>query len=189
VKHAPSAGVATALAVALALLARSASRAAGPPVPYFDWNACPFECCFYGTWTAERSVPALAARRADAPTAFTVEAGERVTAWTGVVVTTRPGRIRIVETTKLGEGKEEVELQPGDVVYVLHYLGEGFDLLWFRARRFSDQIHMERPGKSGELELLEPAETEWWVKVKNRAGRFGWTNEPESFPDNDACGD
>ena len=29
--------------------------------------------------------------------------------------------------------------------------------------------------------IVEKAQTQWWVQVRNRAGRVGWTHEPEKF--------
>jgi hypothetical protein len=45
-------------------LFQNASRSAAqskavprPELPYFDWNACPFEGCVYPEWTAREVVP------------------------------------------------------------------------------------------------------------------------------------
>jgi hypothetical protein len=43
--------------------------------------------------------------------------------------------------------------------------------------------------KNDELihQISEPV-TIWWVKVKNRSGRIGWTMHDENFGNMDACG-
>ena len=40
---------------------------------------------------------------------------------------------------------------------------------------------------SSSQQLSEP-ETMWWVQVRSRSGRVGWTYEPEAFENKDACG-
>ena len=154
-------------------------------MPFLDWGACPFECCAYGSWTATQPTNVLARRSTAAATAFQLDQGEQVTALTGVVVTTSAGRLRARTNVVLGEGREAVSLRRGDLIYILHYLGEGYDLLWYNGHTLSDQI--EPIESFGELELLEPARTEWWVKVKNRAGRIGWSAHPEDFGGKDVC--
>ena len=177
----------------LSLLAGTVS---GPPppklvLPYLDWGACPFECCVYSTWTAVRPTPVLSGRRSGAPIAFTLNAGERAFAVTGVVVTSRPRRIEILEPITLGQEPNVVSLHPGDVIFTLHYKGEGYDLFWFNGRTYSDQIHWEGigipPGVSA-FRVLEQPTTTWWVKIRNKNGRSGWSQSPEDFTDNDACG-
>src|SRR5690348_4997611 len=69
----------------------------GLTFPHEDAGACPFECCRYGRWTATSSVAIRRARVAGAPIAFRVAAGETVDALTGVVVTTQPGRGRVLK--------------------------------------------------------------------------------------------
>jgi len=172
----------------LALAAGAAAPAddASPRTPYLDWGACPFECCVYGTWTASQATNVLTSRRTGAAVAFRLKPGDKVYVSTGVVVTTRPGRIRALEAVTLGEGTEAVSLKPGELIYILHYLGEGYHLLWFNGHTLSDEIEPVEQAKN--LELLEPPETHWWVKIKNRSGRVGWSEHPEHFMGNDACG-
>ena len=64
----------------------------GPPVPFEDEGACPFEACVYRVWIAREPVVVRTERRTDAPVAFGVAAQEKVEAVTGVVVTVRAGR-------------------------------------------------------------------------------------------------
>src|SRR5437870_3409125 len=66
----------------------------GPPVPFEDAGACPFEGCVYRLWIAREPVVVLTERRTDAPVAFHVTAQEKVEAVTGVVATVRAGRAR-----------------------------------------------------------------------------------------------
>ncbi len=183
------------VAALVAAIAGSPAAAAppAPSVPYLDWGACPFECCTYGSWTAVHATVVLTERRVGAPIAFRVRPGESVKTTTGVVVTKRPGRIEVLSDLTLGQGLESVALRRGDVVYVLHYLGEGYDLLWFKGKTFSDQIHTETLGVieyNGveALRLLAQPQVEWWVKVTSKSGRVGWSKHPEHFSGSDACG-
>src|SRR4051794_38625441 len=91
-----------------------------PPIPFVDRGACPFECCQYGEWTAIRQTRVLQRMQQDAKTAFVLAAGEKISALTGAVVTTRPGRIVVMSPTKLGTRS----FQKGDLIYILHYVGE-----------------------------------------------------------------
>src|SRR5229473_2559197 len=79
-----------------------------PPMPYLDWGACPFECCTYRTWSVLRRTSVLSSRKAGAPVAFHLNAGEKVEGITGVVITTRPGRIKVVAPITLGEPANSV---------------------------------------------------------------------------------
>ncbi len=180
----------------LSILSFLVGTASNPPavklaLPYLDWGACPFECCVYRTWTTVRRTDVLSARRAGAPVAFQLNAGDQAYAVTGVVVTERPGRIEILEPITLGQEPNVVSLHPGDLVFILRYKGEGYDLLWFNGHTYSDQIHWGGigmpPGVSA-FRFLEQPTTVWWVKILTKAGKIGWSQTPEDFTDNDASG-
>lgn len=116
--------------------------------------------------------------------------GERVTVARGVVVTTRPGRIRVLAPITLGEGADATALKPGDILYILHYAGECYDLLSFKGRKLEDQIHTDEVGRMEQfpaLEVLELPSSEWCVRVKNGAGRVGWSERTEDFGNRDRC--
>jgi hypothetical protein len=177
--------------ISLLVSAASAPSPVKPALPYLDWGACPFECCVYSNWTAVRRTDLLSARRAGASVAFQLKAGERAYAVTGVVVTSRPGRVEILEPITLGQEPNVVSLHPGDLIFTLHYKGEGYDLFWFNGRTYSDQIHWDGigipPGVTA-FRVLEQPTTVWWVKIRNKSGLIGWSRTPEDFTDNDACG-
>ncbi len=63
------------------------SEHAGPPLPYLDWGACPFECCTYREWRTVKAVTVLQERRRKSSVSFLLKPGDRVVALTGVVVT------------------------------------------------------------------------------------------------------
>ena len=172
------------------LNAASSRVSAKPPMPYADWAACPFECCVYRMWSAVRPTVVLSARSSGAPVLYRLNAGDRPFAITGVVVTTRPGRIEILEPMTLGKEPHTVSLRPGDLIYTLHYLGEGYDLFWFNGRTYSDQIHWDGIGMQSAVpgfRFLEQPTIVWWVKLRNASGQVGWSNTPWDFTDNSAC--
>lgn len=85
-------------------LAQQPTANPGPPVPYEDSGACPFEGCVYRTWTANRAVVVRNQRRAEASVAFRLAEGARVQALTGVVVTTQAGRAEFNEPFDTRQG-------------------------------------------------------------------------------------
>ena len=180
--------------VVLAVTAPGRSAAAppiqAPKMPYLDWGACPFECCTYRRWTATRDTPVLRERRHGSPVAFRVRSGASITALTGVVVTSSPGRARAHGAFTLGDEKQPVSFKDGDEFFMLHYLGEGYGLLWFRGQSFSDQWWADELGftADGLVEVLQLPQVQWWVKVKDAAGHIGWSEQPEDYEGADACG-
>ena len=165
-----------------------------PKVPYEDHGACPFECCTYRMWTVNAETPVCTDRRDSAPVAFRVRAGEQVDGLTGVVVTTKLGRATIREPIAVDSDK--LELRPGDVVYVVNYIGEGVWKIWTRGRLY----HLEIAGKEETCgrpapepgpcaaQIVEEPRTVWWAKVRNRTGQEGWTRQLDRFDNIDACG-
>ena len=149
----------------------------GLDLPYEDPGACPFECCVYREWSVKADTPIHADRTDGSPVIFTVRAGEWVTGLTGVVIVTSPGRGVVTTSMKLGNR----QASPGDLVEYLTYQGEGFYKAWFKGR-FIDGIN----GFYDVVMTTEPAST-WWVEVKDKNGRVGWTKEHKNFGHMDAC--
>jgi len=178
----------------MAQAAEGPGRPSLPKVPYEDHGACPFECCTYRTWTVNAETPVRTDRRDNAPVAFRVRAGEQVDGLTGVVVTTKLGRATIREPIVVDSDK--LELRPGEVVYVVNYIGEGVWKIWTRGRLY----HLEIAGKEETCgrpapepgpcaaQIVEEPKTVWWAKVRNRTGQEGWTRQLHHFDNIDACG-
>jgi len=170
------------------LLAAPESGSAGPRLPFYDWGACPFECCTYREWIANAPTAVLKARRKTAPVAFQLKAGESVQGLTGVVVTTRAGTAKVFRATTLGERR--IQVSPGDQLQLLHYQGEGCWKFWFRGHVDSDQIpDITDQGSDSELDLriVTHPLTVWWVRVRNSRGQDGWTEQTDHFDHMDAC--
>jgi hypothetical protein len=173
----------------------SGQRSVSPPSPFEDVGACPFEGCTYREWTAKETVSISVARRRSAPVVFSIAPGEKVTALTGVVGTLKPGRVQFRERTTLRTATGDVQVLPEDTLYLLTYQGEGFSKAWLRGQLLTDVDTVQFingvcdaqpsrcPGK-----VIEHSQTEWWVQIRNRSGRVGWTREPEKFDGKDALG-
>jgi hypothetical protein len=156
------------------------------PVPYESAGACPFECCTYRTWTVRRATDVRASRRAGAPAAFRVSAGEKVEALTGVVVVDKPGRGRAPHDVTL----EGLPLRSGDEVVVLHPVGEGYWRVWRDGRTANAQVGDPQPASSRwqpDVQMAEKPRYTWWVQLRDARGRTGWVDQPDNFGDKDRC--
>ncbi len=189
------------LAATVAVLAAScvageqAPVRTGPPIPYEDVGACPFEGCIYREWVANAPVEIRTDRTASSPVAFTLTRGERVTAVTGVVITTRPGRVEFDMAQDVEASGGQIHVEPGQPLYLLTSQGEGFMKGWFNGRLYEgiDTATFSNGGCAGGPRpcvgrLVEPWQFEWWVQIRNAAGRIGWTREPDKFDNKDARG-
>jgi hypothetical protein len=150
-----------------------------PPQPFLDKGACPFECCTYRDWDVTEPTIMRKAMNDRSRVAFRLKKGERVVGLTGVVITTRPGVARVLKAEKLGR----VDLRKGDTVYLLTYLGEGYNRIWHKGR--TTEADTFDPAK---FRVTQAPRSVWWVKVKNRRGQIGWSRQPEHFGNMDQCG-
>lgn len=187
---------ATAMATTLAFSpCAHAQTADGPPVPYEDVGACPFEGCTYRQWQANASVAIHADRRDDSPVVFQVAKGEKVQALTGVVVTIKAGRAQFDKPQQLASSAGPIAILPGQTLFLLTYQGEGQTSAWFNGRFYSsvdassvfnaacDSRPERCPGK-----IIERPARQWWVQVRNAAGQAGWTRETGKFDGKDQLG-
>lgn len=168
----------------------------GPPLPYLDRGACPFECCRYREWTVEADTPVRSRRDSKAPLVFTAKRGESVHGLTGVVVTVEPGRVRVLQDGRMG-GDDGVSVAKGTLIYSLHYQGEGYSLLWHDGKTYSDfvpsvenfrrNLPVAVPHDMGLRPESDP-KTIWWILIENANGDVGWSEHPENFGNKDACG-
>ncbi len=160
-----------------------------PPLPYLDWGACPFECCTYREWVANAPINVYKSRNEKSGVVFTLKKDERAHAITGVVATHKLGVTEILKPVKIGytsiSDKPQLSLKPGDIVYTLHYAGEGFEVFWYQGKTYSDELSISN---SESFKTISSPSYVWWAKVKNRAGKTGWTNKTNQFNNQDSCG-
>jgi hypothetical protein len=150
-----------------------------PSLPFEDRGACPFECCVYRTWVANKPTVVRSKRNVSDSTAFTVKRGERITALTGVVITTQYGTLKVLSPAEV----DGVRVKAGETLYLLTYQGEGFYKAWYKGRLLS-----AGDTGDGKFKITRQPKSIWWVKVRNKNGKVGWTNLPENFGNKDQCG-
>lgn len=163
----------------ICFLASGAAAQSRPPASYSDRGACPFECCTYRQWTVDKATTVRAAMSESSPVAFRLAKGEKVRGITGVVITSQPG---IAEALK-GTEQDGVKLRRGERIYLYTNLGEGFVKGWFKGRFFQAEVL-----DSELFNIVRQPKSVWWVKVRNRQGKIGWSREPEHFGNMDQCG-
>jgi hypothetical protein len=150
-----------------------------PTMPFVDKGACPFECCTYREWTVDKPIAIRSAMRDGSSIAFRLKKGERVRGLTGSVITSQAGEVRVLKRTKIGR----FTAQPGDTLYLLTYVGEGFHRVWFKGRITEEETYDRKIFR----ELRKPKAV-WWVKIRNSRGQTGWSREPDNFGNKDQCG-
>lgn len=160
-----------------------------PNLPYLDWGACPFECCTYQEWVANAAVNVYKSRNEKSDVVFKLEKDERFLAITGVIATHKLGITEILKPVKIGyttiNDVPQLSLNPGDIGYTLHYAGEGFEVFWYQGKTYSDELSISN---SDSFKIISSPSYVWWAKVKNRAGKTGWTNKTNQFNNQDSCG-
>ena len=170
-----------------------------PRLPYHDWGACPFECCTYREWVTKSAITVFKNRGENGVVAYQLQKDEKVLALTGVVITHNLGVIEILKPMQVGylskgqNQKPMLSLKPNEVVYTLHYAGEGQDLFWYNGKLYKDEIAVPvNPGRqipNAELvKILSRPTYDWWAQIRSKAGKTGWTRETDKFGNKDACG-
>ena len=127
--------------------------------------------------------------------AFRVKKGDHVVGVTGVVVTLKPGKVIVKKPRTIGR-INKTRVKPGDVLYLLRYMGEGVYKIWFRGKIYQDDMPTA-PGlitkipieqREEYLHVVSEPKYVWWVKVRNGNGKIGWSKQDDHFGDMDACG-
>ena len=168
--------------IALALAGQEASQTAKKmpalALPVFDWNACPFEGCAYRRWTARMPVAVYDTWKNSRKMIAELSPGDRVVGITGVVITYKPGRIR------MDRDLPQSGLKRGDTVLTYAYRGEGFAAAWYNGTYDSefDISFAKWPDGSGcggdhcAATYVDLGKTVWWAKVQLPSGRLGWVD-------------
>ena len=146
-----------------------------PPKNYLDWGACPFECCVYREWVAKEPVKIYQDREESSPVVATLNMNESVNALTGVVVTQKVGRAKILMPITVWKNSKsispsEVTIKKGAIVYPLHYEGEGYSAFWYKGQIYSGELV---DAKKVNIEQMN--QYDWWAQIKTKNGEIGWT--------------
>jgi hypothetical protein len=172
------------LAVLFFSLASLAAAPKEPPKIYIDKGACPFECCTYREWCVTKNTPLYSAVEGK-NVVGEAKAGTKVNALTGEVH---------VIPAKVTVKTEHGTYHPGEIFYVLTYEGEGSYKVWRNGEVTSDgDVYELFDNGSPKLrqhwgESKSKPQSTWWVKIKLRDGKEGWTKETDHFGNMDACG-
>ena len=162
----------------------ASSQQARPGV-YVEEGACPSESCTYGPWRVLRDTRLLATSEDSAAPAGVVHAADTVQAL--------PGHVRSVPTAFLVKegfrGTEGHAWAPGDTIWVLTYLGEGYFHIWADGKVQDEELGFSPYGGTFGTrctgcrrgEMVRELRSEWWIKIRARNGATGWTRQSDNF--------
>jgi hypothetical protein len=167
-----------------ARIAGSAVRAAeGAPSEWIARDACPFECCRYGRWTARDALVLVDLPAPGARSLRPIPVGTAFDALDGEVHT-EAGRFRF--TRVVGP------FVAGDTASVYDYRGEGTYRVWVEGEMKDLDLLVspygeDRTGPNGDM-VLVPRQ-EWWVHARVE-GSEGWilVPDPKAVSGADDCG-
>lgn len=173
------------LAIPVPGWAQTVTRNPPPPTPWIAFGECPGEgCTLERPWTACTTVVVRTEKREDAPVAFTLHRGERVTLLHGDVHVELPGLVVFRDTVTYhprswAPSHDSVHFTPGDTLYLLNYLGEGHLVWWLRGHADTGQVFWwtwpePDPDPARRAALVRRTRAVWWVRVRNGAGSEGW---------------
>jgi hypothetical protein len=150
------------------------------PQTYINKDACPFECCQFGSWIAHQSVVLF-----ESPNGKIlkrkIKQGESINALTGEVHSIPlPVRVTHVYVTD-----EEQGIHVGDIAYILHGMGEVTVALLHNGQviRSSMDLTYELLNNNGP----KFPTSVWWVKIRLNEGSEAWIKDPRGFDGMDKC--
>ncbi len=160
-----------------------------PPKIFVDKGACPFECCTYRDWKAQKEIK-LFNKPNGTISIGVVKSGETVKAVTGEVHVT-PTPMEIVF--------DHGSFKKGEKVYLLTNEGEGYQKVWFNGNVTSEEVTFAYNLVNGDKSCSKPSpecwgrisgkqNSVWWAEIKLENGKTGWTKETDKFENEDACG-
>ena len=159
-----------------------AAQSKRPDLPFFDWNACPFEGCKYRQWTTQKPVVVYDTWKKTRRAIDNLAAGQKVVATTGVVITFKPGVIR------MDRDLPEENLRRGEIILTYANRGEGYSAVWVHGKYDPsfDISFAEWPDGQGcggdhcAATYIDLGKKEWWAKVTLKSKQVGWVNMNES---------
>lgn len=151
-------------------------------LPYVIEDACPGECCGYGTWTAETPITVFRSRGNTSRPYFRIRPGESFEALGGSVLVLRPGIVVVEDTVPAYERSPKgLGFLPGDTVYVLDYVGEGHLHVWYEGEEVGvTSFWQDTTRWWGDVprwskgRLVQRGQNSWWVHVRTEEGETGW---------------
>jgi hypothetical protein len=156
-------------------------RPVGLAFPYVKRPACPGEGCAYGTWLACDTVSVFATEADTAERAFYLAREEPFQVLAGAVHVTRPEVVVVTRPThQIGFQEGGVLFQPGDTLFVLNYIAEGFFDAWYRDSIIETEIFWPwedwYPAKDYVYggEVVQQGDATFWIQVRNGSGQEGW---------------
>ncbi len=159
------------------------SQDALPSFPYVVQAACPGEGCMYDEWLACAAVPVYASMGGATESITTLEANERFSVLTGAVLVESPGIVAITRPSRPVPFLEGEDIfQPGDTLYVLEYLAEGFYNTWFQGSFFETEQFWPGPNffPSSDYEfggsVVQEVESSFWVQIRSADQGEGWVD-------------
>jgi hypothetical protein len=150
-----------------------------PELPYYDWGACPGEFVCYGNaLTVHRPVTVYDTYKVGRRAVGQLAEGDKATAVRGVVITFKPGTIR------MDRDLLDQDLRRGDTLLTYADRGEGFSAVWFKGkyRAEFDISFAKLPDGSGcgnehcAATYVDLGKKAWWAEVKLASGRTGWVD-------------
>lgn len=137
-------------------------------------GACPFECCRYGDWTAESTIPLRAAKRLEAQVLSTLAPEEHFRADSGTVHVTGLMLVAVRDTLSAYLGENPRRLAAGDTLVLLEPLGEGYFNVWHRGEVLASEPFWDPPNDTLRADRIGEYAREWWVHATAADGRSGW---------------
>ena len=157
-------------------------------------GVCPFECCTYRKWYAEKDLALYESPDKESPVVAKLVEGEEVKAITG--------EMHIIPSKFIFNKPHWQGYKPMDVIWILHNEGEGEYRAWNGKKKVgiifddpNDNDHFAADACEREWSqincagtLMKPLQSVWWVKAQTKHKITGWTYQPDDFRNLDACG-
>ena len=160
-------------ALAAALATTLSGCASAPRLPVVEEGVTPRGALRYGMWFTEVETPVYAREGDRSHVAFTVPSRARLEALTGNVHRLAHGSVRFLWNGSVYDAEDrEIKLWPLEEVALVRRLDETTWEAWSRGRPVTLVVGPECSGV--EALPLQPPREEWWVHVRDRAGREGW---------------
>ncbi len=149
--------------------------------PYVVERACEGERdgCAYGEWMACGSIPVYASRDDTAEIVTTLEASDKFEVLTGNIVIESPGIVAVTRPWRPEPWNPGEDIfQPGDTLYFLNDMGEGFYGTWFKGEFLPAEAFWPWPNAPSHLEfagtLVQNVQSVFWVQIRSANQAEGW---------------